>query len=98
MVLPGGIPLGAYHGSELQYLFQMTKLPGPQTPAQRQLSGQMIQYWANFVKTGNPNGPGLPGWPSYNTYTHQTLSLRPEGNTVIDNFDADHHCSFWAAG
>jgi para-nitrobenzyl esterase len=23
----------------------------------------MQGYFANFVKTGNPNGPGLPHWP-----------------------------------
>jgi para-nitrobenzyl esterase len=93
--IPAGFSLGAYHGSELQYLFKMTQLPGPQTPAQQQLSDQMIQYWTNFVKTGNPNGSG-PEWPLYNAYTSQILSLRPEGSVVINNFDADHHCAFWA--
>ena len=94
--LGAGLSLGAYHGSELQYLFGMTKLPGPKTPQQQQLSEQMIQYWTNFVKTGNPNGPGLVEWPRYEASTHQILSLRPGGNTVIDNFDTDHHCAFWA--
>jgi para-nitrobenzyl esterase len=94
--LPASLSLGAYHGSELQYLFRMTRLPGPQTPAQQQLSDQMIQYWGNFVKTGNPNGPGLVEWPHYDPYTHQILSLRPEGNAAINNFDTDHHCAFWA--
>jgi len=94
--LPPGLSLGAYHGSELQYLFGMKQLPGPATPAQQQLSSQMIQYWTNFVKTGNPNGPGLPAWPRYDASSHQILSLRPEGSTVIDNFDTDHHCAFWA--
>jgi para-nitrobenzyl esterase len=101
--LPGGnasgpvsLSLGAYHGSELQYLFTMNQLPGPQTAAQHQLSDQMTRYWTNFVKTGNPNGASLVEWPHYAAYTHQVLSLRPDGNVVIDNFDADHHCAFWA--
>jgi para-nitrobenzyl esterase len=25
----------------------------------------MATYWTNFVKSGNPNGPGLPSWPTY---------------------------------
>lgn len=93
-----GIPfsLGAYHGSELQYLFKMTQLPGPQNAAQRELSDQMIRYWTNFVKTGNPNGPGLVEWALYDASTREILSLAPEGNAVINNFDADHHCTFWA--
>jgi para-nitrobenzyl esterase len=74
----------------------MTQLPGPQTPAQQQLSQQMIRYWGNFVKTGNPNGAGLVSWPHYDAQMNQILSLRPDGNVVINNFDTDHHCSFWA--
>jgi para-nitrobenzyl esterase len=93
---PPGLSLGAYHGSELQYLYAMTKLPGPQTPAQQLLSTQMIQYWANFVKTGNPNGTGLATWPRYDAAGRQILSLRPEGSVVINNFDSDHHCTFWS--
>jgi len=89
-----GFPLGAYHGSELQYLFRTTGYPGPKTAAQQQLSNEMIRYWANFVKTGNPNDPALPLWPRYDN-SHQILSLRPEGSTVIDHFETDHHCEFW---
>ena len=93
----GGFPLGAYHGSELQYLYSPSFEPGPITAAQKQLSDDMLRYWGNFVKTGNPNGTGLAHWPRYEARSLKILSLKPDGNTVIDNFDADHHCAFWAA-
>jgi para-nitrobenzyl esterase len=57
----------------------------------------MRQYWTNFAKAGDPNGTGLVFWSPYDASAHQLLSLKSEGNTVIDNFDVDHHCAFWAA-
>ena len=34
-------------------------------PADRKLSDEMQSYWANFAKTGNPNGAALPHWPGF---------------------------------
>jgi len=92
-----GFPLGAYHGSELQYLYGPVMLPGPQSDAQKQLARDMMAYWGNFAKTGNPNGRALVHWPRYDASGLQLLRLSPEGNTVIDNFDDEHHCAFWSS-
>ena len=36
------------------------------TPEDRKVSATMQEYFANFVKTGNPNGGSLPKWPAAN--------------------------------
>lgn len=91
-----GISAGAYHASELQYLFKVVGYSGSKTIEQQQLSRQMLEYWTNFVKTGNPNGPDLPQWPLYDAVARKVLSLRPGATTVIDNLEAIQHCQFWS--
>jgi para-nitrobenzyl esterase len=57
----------AFHSSEIDYVFgQLDARPGViWAPEDRYLSRQMQEYWTNFAKTGNPNGPGLAEWPVY---------------------------------
>lgn len=57
----------AFHSGELPYSFNNLQLmKRPWEDADRRLADQMSSYWANFIKTGNPNGPGLPHWPEEN--------------------------------
>ena len=57
----------AFHSSEIPYVFQ-TFWASPErrfTAADRALSARISSYWLNFVRTGDPNGPGLPPWPKF---------------------------------
>jgi para-nitrobenzyl esterase len=94
---PAGLsfPLGAYHGAEIQYLFD-TGFFFEFTPAQQQLSQAMVSYWTNFAATGDPNGGSLPSWAPYNTSLDQFQSLIPPTPTVESTFNTDHICdAFW---
>jgi para-nitrobenzyl esterase len=57
---------GAVHSAEIEYA--MGNLATNQvydwTPEDHAVSRTMQEYFANFVKTGNPNGKGLPEWPA----------------------------------
>ncbi len=54
---------GAEHASEIAFLFG--NLPTTATKADWAMARMMGDYWTNFAKTGDPNGPGLPPWPRF---------------------------------
>jgi para-nitrobenzyl esterase len=65
-------PRGAVHSAEIQYAMGNLDLDDRYAwePDDRKVSETMQGYFANFVKTGNPNGPGLPTWPAYDAGTN----------------------------
>ena len=93
---PGGFPLGSYHGLELPYLWTLNGYSPypPLTPAQEQLSATMIDYWAAFAHTGNPNGPDRPRWPAFGP--DGTVLGLSTGGIAPTPFAENHHCELWA--
>ena len=63
--LPGD-DAGAFHSSELWYVFEtQPRCWRPWEPHDRELSQTMAGCWANFAKHGDPNGSDLPLWEPY---------------------------------
>jgi para-nitrobenzyl esterase len=96
-VPPASFDYGAYHASEIAYLFDSTTLGGhaPFTADQEALAAAMVRYWTQFAAQGDPNGPGTPQWPAYTAGTQAVQSLEPPTPRTITDFADDHHCDFW---
>jgi para-nitrobenzyl esterase len=55
--------MGAFHSSELPYVFGHTHRPGVAfQPADHRISDQMITIWLHFARTGDPNLMNSSAW------------------------------------
>lgn len=60
--LPGD-DFGAWHSCELWYMFgTLDRCWRPWEDRDRKLSERMLDYWVNFMKSGNPNEAGVEVW------------------------------------
>lgn len=62
------VPAGAVHSADIEYAMGnlATNLVYAWQPEDYAISALFMNYYANFVKTGNPNAEGLPEWPAIN--------------------------------
>ncbi len=67
-------PPGAAHSAEIQYAMGNLNLDTRYawTADDHKVSDTMQGFFANFVKTYNPNGAGLPQWPTYDAKSNYT--------------------------
>ena len=63
---------GAAHSAEIQYALGNLDLDNRYAwdADDHKVSETMQSYFANFIRTFNPNGSGLPQWPAYNAKTN----------------------------
>ncbi|MFJ6024509.1 carboxylesterase/lipase family protein [Brevundimonas sp. NPDC092305] len=86
--------MGAYHASELTYVFGTRWAfadPARFTPEQKALSERMGDLWAGFGSEGFE-----VNWPRMAADGGAVRVFSPEGDRVDDGFSDRHECGFWA--
>lgn len=64
--MPGSDHPGPFHSACIWYMFgNLHNARRPFTEEDFVLEENMVNYWANFIKTGDPNAEGLPVWKPY---------------------------------
>ncbi|MFA6450132.1 MAG: carboxylesterase/lipase family protein [bacterium] len=68
---------GAFHGSELVFVFRKFALMGMRFDSKENLavSDSMISLWSSFARSGVPTAAGVPAWPKYDTATEPHLRI-----------------------
>ena len=73
---PDSARYGAFHTSEVPYVFNtLDQSKRPWSGQDRALADLIGAYWVNFMKTGDPNGEGLPRWAPFTSGSAVTMEL-----------------------
>ena len=84
--IPGWDHAGTFHSVDLWFFFEtLAKCWRPFVGKHYDLARQMCNYWANFIRSGNPNGEDSTGemMPNWEAYT-------PENNACMVFDDVPH--------
>lgn len=89
--------LGAFHGVDLAYVFGNMAQADGYDATDFALSRQVMGYWVNFAKNGDPNGPGLPRWPAYaeGAEDHMGFGLEARAGTGLHERECDFIETQW---
>ncbi len=94
---------GAYHSSDISFVFKTQRKDLAWNEGDITLSDQMATYWSNFAKTGDPNKgasqPNLPKWPPYSDSTDfMVMHLKaPPQAAPADNRPRYEFLDTWSA-
>lgn len=91
-----GGALGANHAGEIAFTFDWLAGDGDtgwtfhdRTESNRGVARAWSSAVARFVRTGDPNGPGLPAWPRYGNDDRRVLIIGDPLRVEVDPDEAD---------
>jgi para-nitrobenzyl esterase len=78
--------LKAHHAMDLAFVFDTTEVPDSTKgmPGAAPLAAVMADAWAAFARSGSPQTPALPSWPSYAADRRATMLFERECRVVTD--------------
>jgi para-nitrobenzyl esterase len=91
--------LGACHALELSFVFGTLSAPGNDRfagagPEAEKLSGQMMDAWIAFAKTGDPSCGAVGPWPRYDGERNTMIFGR---NTRLERAPFEEERALWAS-
>lgn len=78
-----------YHSGEMVYCYgniARQNRPYAYNDSDYKLQNIMLNYWANFAKSGNPNGEGLPTWNEYQNNGDKVMELGSSVGPINDEY------------
>ena len=82
--------LNVPHTAEIAYVFDNLELAealvGTPDPEDQDLADIMSTAWANFARTGNPNGEGVPEWPQWTANERAVMVFDADPKAETDAF------------
>jgi para-nitrobenzyl esterase len=76
------------HGIEIPLVFDIpddVPLCGS-APGTHEMAAAMSEAWIAFARSGDPNHPGIPEWPSYSAANRATMLFDMPSQVVVDPF------------
>jgi para-nitrobenzyl esterase len=91
--------LGACHALELSFVFGTLDRPGNERfagsgPEAEKLSGQMMDAWLAFAKTGDPSCAAVGRWAAHDADTRQTMIFGK--HTRLESAPFEEERALWA--
>jgi para-nitrobenzyl esterase len=74
---------GVAHADDILYLNNEFLSQPDKYPHEAAVAEMLQQYWVNFAKTGNPNGKGLPYWPTFDAAKPTTMQFSNGASLIM---------------